>query len=389
MRRQRRRWQRRTHGNACDQLRNQLRITAQSLLVSAVVLGGLHAQAQAQSPARQPQAPVVDSLIRAEMTARHLPGVALAVVRDGQVVLARGYGVADIGRGTPVTPDTPFQIASITKSFTALATMQLVEQGRVSLDASIDRYLPTLPAAWRAVSVRQLLAHTSGIPSISAFERPPCPVVKTQSAYVVGDVLAEVACLPLEFSPGARWQYGDTNYYVLGLLIAAVSGMSFEAFLMQGMLEPLGMTSTRLQRRTPEPDVARGYGWKAGRFELAPPLDPIVDEANGALVSTVRDLARWDAALYGAQVLPQRTLAAMWTPSPTREGPAPYGLGFGLTPFQGRRRVGHTGGAPGSSTAISRFLDDRLTVIVLSNGEQPAGKVLELANAVAVLFLAP
>jgi len=367
----------------------RLQTASRCLLVACATLGLLHGRAQAQQTASADAVTTVDSLIRVEMSTRHLPGLALAVVRDGQIILARGYGFADIERGVPVTAETRFQAASITKSFTALATMQLVEQGRVAMDAQVGRYLPQLPKAWHAVTVRQLLAHTSGIPSISAFERPPCPTAKSQADYVLGDVLAEVACLPLEFPPGERWEYGDTNYYLLGLLIAAVSGMSYEAFLAQGILTPLGMTATRLQRRTPEADVARGYRWQSGRYEAAPSLDPIVDEANGALVSTVHDLARLDAALYGEQLLPQRTLATMWTPAETREGLAPYGLGFGLTPFRGKRRVGHTGGAPGSSTAISRFPDERLTVILLSNGEQPPGKVLELAHAVAALYLKP
>lgn len=367
----------------------RLQTASRYLLVAGATLGLLHGRAHAQQTASADAVTTVDSLIRVEMSTRHLPGLVLAVVRDGEIVLARGYGLADIERSIPATDETRFQIASITKSFTALATMQLVEQGRVALDAPVGRYLPQLPEAWRAVTVRQLLAHTSGIPSISAFERPPCPTPKAQANYAMGDVLAEVACLPLEFQPGERWAYGDTNYYLLGLLIAAVTGMSYEAYLTHGMLAPLGMTATRLQRRTPEADVARGYRWQAGRFDVASSLDPIVDEANGALVSTVRDLARLDAALYGEQVLPQRTLATMWTPAQTREGPAPYGLGFGLTPFRGKRRVGHTGGAPGSSTAISRFLDERLTVILLSNGEQSPGKVQDLAHAVAALFLKP
>ncbi|MBL0889830.1 MAG: beta-lactamase family protein [Gemmatimonadaceae bacterium] len=362
---------------------------ARAAIALIVALGSYHGRAHAQQSPAVAMGATVDSLIRVEMSTRRLPGLALAVVRDGQVVFARGYGFADIERQAPVSVETRFQIASITKSFTALATMQLVEQGRVAMDDQVGRYLPQLPEAWHAVTVRQLLAHTSGIPSISAFERPPCPTTKSQADYVLGDVLAEVACLPLAFPPGERWEYGDTNYYLLGLLIAAVSGMSYEAFLSQGILTPLGMTATRLQRRTPEADVAQGYRWQSGRFEAAPSLDPIVDEANGALVSTVRDLARLDAALYGEQLLPRRTLATMWTPAETREGLAPYGLGFGLTPFRGKRRVGHTGGAPGSSTAISRFPDERLTVILLSNGEQPPGKVLELAHAVAALFLTP
>lgn len=323
------------------------------------------------------------------MAEHHLPGVALAVVRHGRVVLARGYGVADLARRTPVRPETPFQILSVTKSFTAVAAMMLVEEGRLALDAPVERYLRDLPMAWRPVTVRQLLGHTSGIPSISAFERAPCDAGRAPGGYRPGDVLREVACLPLAFAPGERWAYGDTGYYLLGRLIAALAGDTYEAFLRARMFAPLGMADTRLQRRPPLPGVAQGYRWADGRHEAAPPLDPMVDEANGALVSTVLDLARWDGALDAHRLVSAATRDTLWTPVPVRTGAAPYGLGFGLTPFAGRRRVGHTGGGPGGATAFGKFPDERLTVVVLTNGELPPGAVQRFANEIAAVYLAP
>jgi CubicO group peptidase (beta-lactamase class C family) len=321
------------------------------------------------------------------MAEHHLPGLAVAVVRDGRVALARGYGTRDHAGLEPVTPGTPFQIASITKALTAVAVLQLVEATRVALDDPIGRHLPALPEAWRPITVRQLLAHTSGIPSISAFDRPPCETRQAQLNYQRGDVLREVACLPLAFAPGEQWAYGDTGYYVLGMLLSALSGEPYEAHMTTRVFGPAGMTATRVQRRPPLADVAEPIRWESGRFVRVEPLDPMVDEANGAIVSTVLDLARWDSALDRHVLVSKATRDSMWTPALLRDGVAPYGLGFGLTPFAGRRRVGHTGGGPGCAAAFSKFPDDRLTVIVLARGELPAGTVQRFANEIAAVYL--
>jgi CubicO group peptidase (beta-lactamase class C family) len=305
------------------------------------------------------------------------------------VTLARGYGTRDLAGTVAVTPETPFQIASITKALTAVAVLQLVEAGRVALDAPIGRHLPALPEAWRPVTVRQLLAHTSGIPSVSAFDRPPCAVQKAQTDYQRGDVLREVACLPLAFVPGERWAYGDTGYYLLGLLLTAASGQPYEAHMAARVFGPAGMTATRVQRRPPLAGVAEPTRWQDGRHARVEPLDPVVDEANGAIVSTVLDLARWDAALDAHVLVTAAIRDTMWTPVALRDGVAPYGLGFGLTPFAGHRRVGHTGGGPGSATAFAKFPEDRLTVVVLARGELPTGAAQRFANEIAAAYLQP
>jgi D-alanyl-D-alanine carboxypeptidase len=327
-----------------------------------------------------------DSIVHDWMKVHHLPGVALAVVRDGRVVLERGYGTREEGRQRVVEPDTPFQVASITKMLTALAVMRLVEAGRLALDDSVGRYLANgLPSAWRAVTIRQLLGHTSGIASISGFDAPPC--TPRPQPYVRGDVLQEVACLPLEHAPGTEWVYGDTGYYLLGMLLTTISGESYETHMLNHVFRPAGMASTRVQRTPPLAEVAQPVRWAHGRYVAVPPVDPMVDEGNGAVVSTVRDLARLDAALDAHRLVSAETRALMWTPVAVMTGDAPYGLGFGLTPFAGRRRVGHTGGAPGCATAFAKYPDDKLTVIVLARGELPPGQAQRLANDVAAGWL--
>jgi D-alanyl-D-alanine carboxypeptidase len=331
----------------------------------------------------------VDSLVQRWMAEHHLPGLAVAVRRDGRVIHARGYGTRDLAAREPVTPDTPFQIASITKALTATAVMQLVESGRIALDDSVGRHLADLPEAWRAVTLRQLLTHTSGIPSISGFDQPPCNAGKLPAAYARGDVLREVSCLPLAFTPGDRWEYGDTGYYLLGLLLTVLSGASYEAHMTERVFQPAGMAQTRVQRRPPLSDIAEPVRWESGAYVAVAPFDPMVDEANGAIVSTVLDLARWDAALDANTLVSAKTRDAMWTPAALREGVASYGLGFGLTPFTGHRRVGHNGGGPGSSTAFAKFPDNRLTVIVLARGELPGGAAQRFANEIAAVYLPP
>ena len=348
---------------------------------AAAAPGGRASQARADAMA--------SALVARWMAEHHLPGLALAVVRDRRLILARGYGTRDLGGTVPVTPETPFQIASITKALTAVAVLQLVEAGRVALDDPVGRHLSGLPEAWRLVTVRQLLAHTSGIPSISAFDRPPCDPQRAQADYQRGDVLREIACLPLAFAPGERWAYGDTGYYLLGLLLTAVSGQPYDAHMAARVFGPAGMTATRVQRRPPLAGVAEPTRWENGRHLRVEPLDPMVDEANGAIVSTVLDLARWAAALDAHALVSAATRDTMWTPVALRDGVAPYGLGFGLTPFAGRRRVGHTGGGPGCATAFAKFPDDRLTVIVLARGELPAGAAQRFANEIAAAYLQP
>lgn len=331
-----------------------------------------------------PAIPSIDGFISEEMEARHIPGLALAIAVDGRIHYAKGYGLADLERREPVRVDTPFLVASITKMFTATATMLLVQDGKLRLDAPIGEHLGDLPALWRPVTPRQLLAHTAGLSSFTAHEKAPCGSRPEESEYTQPDVLAEVACLPLDFEPGSDWSYSDTGYFVLGLLIEKVSGLSYEEFLRRSIFKPLGMASTRLLGDGD--GRATGYSWDGARLERGPVLSPVVEGPSGGLVSTALDLAKFDGALARGELLPLPVLETMWQPAPV--GTARYGLGFGLRPVGGRRQVGHTGGGPAAATSFARFLDDGFTVIVLANANQPQGKIQEIVAGVANLWRA-
>lgn len=331
----------------------------------------------------------VDAFVREKMAAKHIPGLSLAVVRDGKILLAEGYGVANLELNVPATAKTNYSIASITKTFTALATMMLVEAGKISLEDPIAKHFSTLPTAWNPVTVRQLLNHTSGISSFTTHEKIPCPVGKDVRDYNQADVLKEAACLPLDFAPGERWKYGDTGYYLLGMLIEKVSGKTYEQFLRERIFTPLGMSDTRLISYTELiPNRADGYDFQDGSFRHAKRFE-INEFSNAGLVSTVLDMAKLDAALYKEKLLKRATLNQMWTNAKLNNGEIvlSYGLGFGLTPYQGRRRVGHSGGGGlGFATAFTRFVDDKITVVLLSNANQPDGGIGEMANEIAAFY---
>ena len=332
----------------------------------------------------------VNAYIHERMSALDIPGLSIAVVRDGEMVLARGYGLANLELATPATEATVYQLASITKTFTAVATMMLVEDGGVSLDDAISKYLPDLPEAWRPVTVRHLLGHTSGISSFASHETIPCPVGKSEREYTRADALNEVSCLPLDFPPGDGWAYGDTGYHLLGMLIEKVARMDYAQFLLTRIFSPLGMNDTRLNSYA-DLIARRADGYSAmpsGGFRNAKPL-PLFEFANAGLVSTVIDMAKFDAALATEQLLSRATIEQMWTNVRLNDGEiiASYGLGFGLTPYKGRKRVGHSGGGGiGFATTFTRFPREGVTVIILSNADQQGFTISDMANEIASYY---
>lgn len=325
----------------------------------------------------------IDQFITTEMANRHIAGLSAAVISRGQIRYASGYGLADIAKRKSVDSDTRFLVASITKMFTAVGIMQLVDNDKVQLDATVETYVPDLPPSWRPVTVRQLLNHTSGINNFTSHDTPPCgPVKKDEAKYEQQDVIAEVSCLPLDFPPGTNSAYSDTGYFVLGLLIERVSGLSYENYLRQRIFKPIGMNSTRLINPMGAKDNrAVGYHWDGTQFVQSPLLNPVVEGPSGGLVSTVVDLAKFDAALGDGRLLPLSVLQTMW--KPTGIGTAMYGLGFGVKPINGRRQIGHTGGGPGAATSFARFENDGITIIVLTNTAQRPQSIQEIVGGIA------
>lgn len=328
----------------------------------------------------------VDAFVREKMTANHIPGLSLAVVRDGKIILAKGYGMANLELSVPANEKTAFAIYSITKPFTAMATMMLVEEGKISLEDPISKYLKDLPAAWNPVTVRQLLNHTSGIKS---FQESSFDSKDLMRDYTPAEIIKLTANFPLDFPSGERWEYNNTGYFLLGMLIEKVSQKSYEQFLRERIFAPLEMRDTRLENSAELiPNRADGYTWQNNGFRNAVRISPTISFSVAGLVSTVLDLAKWDAALYTEKLLKKTTLEQMWTYTELNNGEIETngGLGFGLTPFRGHKRVGHSGGAAGFATTITRLIDDKITVIVLTNADREGFLISDIANEIASFY---
>ena len=312
------------------------------------------------------QADKVDNYVAGEMQRRQLPGLALAVVRDGKTIKARGYGLANLEWRMPVTPETVFEIGSLTKQFTAACIMILEEEKKVGLDESISRYLE-VPAAWKAITVRHLLTHTSGIKSYTNLPGFEAARHLNQKAFI-----DKISTQPLEFAPGEAFAYSNTGYNLLGFIIEKISGQSYWQFLSGRILHPLGMNATQ-SRDQRTIILHRASGYEKDNETLANRDPELTDVFSaGAIVSTVLDLAKWTGALDSDKLLTPSSREQMWTPFKLKSGePSLYGFGWRVDDYKGRKNIGHSGSTSGFSASLQRFPKDKLTLIVLCNsGEQ-------------------
>lgn len=329
------------------------------LLLTAAALAGLNKPAHADG---------VDDYLKAQMAAQHIPGLSVAVVQDGIVVKTAAYGLSDVKAKTPATLDTLYGLGSCTKPFTAVAVLQLKEAGKVDLDAPISRYLDGLPAAWSAITVRQLLTHTSGLPNY----RPLLNLAKLSDPKYTqpNAVVSLLASRPLDFPPGTRFEYSNTNYHLLGKLIEKVSGQSYGAYLAAYQFKAAGMTATRLGT-PPERVPHQAVGYNGDGKTCVPNsifLPANLDVGDSGLLSTAGDLAKWTTALAAGQLVSEATLKEMTAPGTLTDGtPISYGLGLVVAQYKGRTLVGHSGAVPGYSSTIDYFVGSKLAVIMQCN----------------------
>jgi CubicO group peptidase (beta-lactamase class C family) len=317
------------------------------------------------------------------MTASGAPGAALEVLRDGQVIYTQSHGLADTASGTPYSAELAFEIGSLSKQFTACALLALVQDGKLALDDTLGALLPDLPEAWRAITVEQVMHHVSGIPDYEGlagydFYNEP---------RTAEEVLAVAARQKPSFAPGARFEYSNTGYYILSLIVERKSGMPFDQYLAQRLFTPLEMRSTFTATRPPDVKEATGYHSRTGARVAQPPIAWSSSLGAGAIVSTLADLARWDEALYGERILPHARLAKIWEPTHANDGsPIPYGAGWFTDHYRGVEFVSHTGQTNGFSCAYLRFPAAHLSVLV--NVNSYGGGIDALGKAAAVHFLA-
>jgi CubicO group peptidase (beta-lactamase class C family) len=312
------------------------------------------------------------------MTKRRIPGLTLAVARNGAVVKLQGYGFANLEHEVPATPDTVFELASVTKQFTATAIMLLAEEGKLRLDDPITWHILRAPETWKGITVRHLLTHTGGLPGMrDGFKSLQ---QRWHVNYATPELFESATKDTLIGAPGERWEYSDVGYFLLGMIIESASGQRYGSFLADRFWNPLGMTSTSLldQWRILKHRAA-GYTIRNGELINIRRVSQTDLPSHYGIFSSVKDLATWDAALAGGRVLKPASLAQLWTPARFGNGThALYGLGWGLDERRGRRVISHTGL---TGTEYSRYPDDNLTVIVLTNLGRFVGPGTEAANA--------
>ena len=331
------------------------------------------------------QAPdAVDEYIRAEMEKQHIPGLSLLVSRDGNPIRAQGYGLANVELQVPVKPETVFQSGSVGKQFTATAVMMLVEENKIGLEDPLTKFFPDAPAAWKQVTVRELLSHTAGFtdyPKDFNFRKD----------YTEDEVLKIVEGIPLAYPAGTKWSYSNLGYATLGILIHKVTGKFYGDFLQERIFKPLDMSTTRIISEADIiPNRAAGYRLVKGELKNQEWVAPMINTtADGSLYFSINDLAKWDAALYTEKLLKRSSLDQMWTVAKLQNGQPNqdhYGFGWSIETKNGHKVIGHGGSWQGFKTHISRYVDDKLTVVVLIN--QADAEPGPITDRVAEMYLA-
>lgn len=339
------------------------------------------------------QQAAIDRYVTAEMARERIPGVEVGVYRDGRPVLEKGYGLADVEWAVKVTPDTQMQSGSVGKQFTATAVMMLVEAGQVGLDDPIVKYFPDAPESWKPIRVKNLLSHTSGLAEYEegALAKPG-GAFDLRLDFTDEELLKKIESLPAEYAPGSGWDYRNTNYVLLGFLIQKVTGRFYGDVLRDRIFTPLGMTSTRvISDADIIPRRASGYEIKGGRLQNQAYVSPTFNRtADGTLYFSVRDLQKWDQALYGETLLTRTSLQRMWTPfvlndgKPNSDG---YGFAWQVGKVNDHTVIHHSGAWQGFTSQIARYVDDRLTVVVLTNLDAGHARPNNIEHVVAGLVL--
>jgi CubicO group peptidase (beta-lactamase class C family) len=340
-----------------------------------------------------PAAAAAEAGLNAELDARFAqaypadgPGAAVLVKKGDEVILRKGYGMADLELGVPVAPEMVFRLGSITKQFTGAAILLLVRDGKLALDASVAELLPGYEGPAGPVTVHQLLTHTGGVPS---YTDVPEYVAGMREDVTTEQMIERFREKPLDFDPGTGWHYSNSGYFLLGRIIEEVSGESYEDFVETRIFGRLGMERTRYDKASElVPGRVEGYQGSTGAYQNAAFLSMTQPYAAGSLLSTVEDLARWDEALRDDELLTPELRELLWTPAELDDGRATgYGYGFVVHDYQGHRLVEHGGGINGFVTSMLRIPDQGIFVAVLSNNPaaDPGPGALALEAATRVL----
>jgi len=301
----------------------------------------------------------MDQIVQSYVTNHQFMGTAL-VARGSQVLFSKGYGDANLELDVPNSPNTKFRLGSVTKQFTAASILLLEERGKLSVSDPVKKYLPDAPAAWDKITIFHVLTHTSGIPNFTSF--PDYPKLE-RYATTSAELVARFRDKPLDFEPGEKWNYSNSGYVLLSYLIEKITGDSYEKFVRENILTPLGMKDSGYDSNSAV-ILHRASGYVSGKngFENAGFVHMTVPQGAGALYSTTEDLLKWEQGLFGGKVLRAASLEKMTTPFKNN-----YALGLQVDTVGGHKVIEHGGGIEGFNTELEYYPEDKLTVVVLGN----------------------
>jgi D-alanyl-D-alanine carboxypeptidase len=324
----------------------------------------------------------VDEYVKSQMQQRRIPGLTLKIIRDGKTIKTAAYGLANVELNVRAKPETVFEIGSVTKQFTAAGILLLAQEGKLSVDDKISKYLKDPPEAWGNVTIRHLLTHTSGIRSYTGLDGFQIWRHLTQEQFIKA-----IGKEPMEFQPGESWKYCNTGFNLLGYIIENVSGRNYWDFMAERVFHPLDMQTTT--NRLPSLVIrnrASGYE-QTNHVWLNRDSDLTEVFSAGAIASTVGDLAKWNVALDDERLLNAASKEQMWTPVKLNDGKTrKYGFGWNVDAVEGHKNIGHGGSTSGFSASIQRFPEEHLAVIILSNTDEELATIL--AKKVATFFFA-
>jgi len=342
------------------------------------LLAGLLAGSQDASAA---QAARIDALVQQAAGRQGVVALSVAVARGEELIYERAHGFADLEFAVPADAETMFRIGSVTKQFTAAGIVLLAERGKLEIDDPLTRFLPDYPTHGQEITLRQLLTHTAGVPNYTDLGQPWLDQVARELTHE--QLLALWKDRELDFTPGERWRYSNSGYYLLGMVIEQVTGQRYADFVRSEFFEPLKLTRTRYDSNAEVLlNRAQGYGWTDGRFYNDQLIGMSQPGAAGALISTAGDLVRWQIALVNGRVVRPESYAEMTLPIYLNDGSEhPYGMGLSLAEVAGQPCVSHGGGIFGFNSWLGYFPDQKLSIAVISNSEGFEAQSLALALA--------
>jgi D-alanyl-D-alanine carboxypeptidase len=316
-------------------------------------------------PKSTPLTQSIDALL-APVFAPGDPGAAVIVTQGGRTIFRKGYGLANLELKVPVRPEMVFRIGSVTKQFTAVAVLMLVQEGKLALEADLTAYLPDYPTQGEKITIRHLLTHTSGIKSYTSM---PEWMPLWRKDLPLPELIAVFKDQPMDFHPGESWNYNNSAFVLLGAIIEQVSGQRYAQFLAERIFQPLKMTSTRYDvTEAVVPGRVAGYAKSSDGWENAAYLSMTHPHGAGALMSSVDDLARWDQALYGRKLVKPTLLQQAWRPYILADGRSTqYGFGWGISSLDGHTLIAHGGGINGFICYGLRIPESRVYVAILTN----------------------